>query len=82
MIWKPAKSQAMAMTVATNAKAEKREATKEPRKLVPRQSKNAKKVRPAAMGCRISTLVRILAPSRSDLENVSPETDPRAAVGS
>lgn len=59
------------MIVATKAKAEKMEATREPTKLVPRQSRKAKKVRPAAMGCKISTLVRILAPSRSDLENVS-----------
>lgn len=82
MISKPAKSQAMAMTVATKARKEKKDATKEPRKLVPRQRRKAKKVRPAAMGCRIMTFVRILKPSRSDFEKLREVTWVKASVPS
>lgn len=82
MIPKAAKSQAIATRVTIKAKSEKREATREPRMLVPRQSKKAKKVRPAAIGCRIMTFVRALALSRSALENETWVTCARAAVAS
>lgn len=74
MMPKTTKSHARATTVTRQARAETREATKEPRVPAPRHRMKAMKQRPVATGCNTKTLVNALEVFSEALENSVPST--------